>query len=219
MWGCKPLYFLYVYYKPNIKEEPKMNKKKISVEVEGLGKVEGNIPEEVANTIMMLTVEELQKMVFKSPRLLLPADVLMNTEDDEMMVGVALDRTTDLSMCEQLCEDEPIKLGVLDYNPFESNEYFTNSRLVVHKCKECGKLTVRRMHLRDSNITHCHWCKHEYAIHTVARVDVKCTSCNSEYYVWTADELPEIECKDCKAPNDLVYYDNSRKGCTTNIRY
>lgn len=195
--------------------------KNIELAVEGLGTVQGIIPKEVANGVMMMVLDELRAKAFKEPRILIPPT---DTTIESMCTNIILETGVVEAELPPLepepkVSSKPSKpLTTLDYNPFANNGYFENSRLVAHKC-ECGKTTIRRMHLMESNITHCHWCKKESRVNTVARVDVQCSSCNSTYYVWTANGLEEIECKDCKAPNDLVYYDNGRKGCTTNLRY
>lgn len=196
--------------------------KNIELTVEGLGTVQGNIPREVANGVMMMVLDELRAIAFKEPRILIPPT---DTNIESLCTNIALEARV-VEPISNLKASEGKKAEVLDtglttlqYNPFANNNYFENSRLVAHKCDACGKSTVRRMHLMEDNVTHCHWCKKETRVNTVARVDVQCSSCNSTYYVWTANGLEEIECKDCKAPNDLVYYDNGRKGCTTNLRY
>lgn len=165
--------------------------KKVELSVEGLGFIGGNIPKDIANRAMMMVLEGLNTV--------LEGEVNNDSNVDKKPEGRALKQ--------------------LDYNPFANNDYFDSSRLVAHRCEDCGRITIRRMHLMETNITSCHWCKKESRVHTVARVDVKCSSCDSSYYVWTANSLDEIECKDCQAPNDLVYYDNGRKGCTPNLRY
>lgn len=171
--------------------------KRIELKVDGLGLVEGNIPVGIANKVMVMVLDGLREVILK--------------DDVEVVEPVVEDRAEEI--------EEGRELRRLDYNPFAHNSYFESSRLVVHKCEDCGKITIRRMYLMETNITSCHWCKKETRVHTVARVDVKCSSCGSAYYVWAANSLDEIECKDCQAPNDLTYYDNGRKGCTTNLRY
>ena len=184
--------------------------KKIELRVDGLGAVEGSIPKEVANRVMVMVLDGLRAVVPEEDIIAELVSPIMNVCEEVI---------TEVEEEEKEVVSEGRELRRLDYNPFAYNSYFESSRLVVHKCDDCGKITIRRMYLMETNITSCHWCKKEARVHTVARVDVQCASCGSSYYVWTANSLDEIECKDCQAPNDLTYYDSGRKGCTPNLRY
>lgn len=181
-----------------------MEKKTREVEltVEGLGYFKGEVSNKVFTRMIGLLLNELME----------------KASDEVIDVPISKPAHKPIAPISEALERDNDDLKVLTYNPFENNTYFESSRLVAHKCESCGKITIRRMNLMESNITHCHWCKTEARVNTAAKVDIMCSSCGSKYYVWTANGLDEIECKDCSAPNDLIYYDNGRKGCTTNLR-
>lgn len=85
-------------------------------------------------------------------------------------------------------------------NPFRGRDFFKYKKLVAYKCHECGKITVRFLTLGEDNITHCHFCRHEgIDIRYVRRAIYKCDECGFNAYVYVANGLQEVSCKNCEA--------------------
>lgn len=101
-------------------------------------------------------------------------------------------------------------------NPF-THEMFGKSRLVMLKCPDCGKITARRMTLKESNKTHCHFCKKDYEVKRVTNTVSQCPCCGDSFVCLMADGLQELICRICEAPIDLVPVKDGRKLMSANI--
>lgn len=104
---------------------------------------------------------------------------------------------------EKQLEAIPVFGGEL--NPFTS-DFFKNEKLIAYRCPECGKVTVRKLTLGDSNETTCHWCKEDVVIKDVALAEMGCASCDNKGWYYVANGLTELDCHKCHAPIDIVYY-------------
>jgi len=98
-------------------------------------------------------------------------------------------------------------------NPFAGNEFFKNKKLVVYRCMDCGQVTARNVVLADSNITSCHWCKEPVEITEAVLAEIQCGSCDKNHaFIYVANGLSEMNCRNCEAPIDISYYqDGTRK--------
>jgi predicted RNA-binding Zn-ribbon protein involved in translation (DUF1610 family) len=99
---------------------------------------------------------------------------------------------------------------IVSGNPF-SHEMFLKRKLVAYKCPDCGQVTVRFLVLGESNVTHCHWCKHEVVINEVQVADVSCPNCNTKSFIYLANKLDMVNCKTCESPIDIIYYQDGNR--------
>jgi predicted RNA-binding Zn-ribbon protein involved in translation (DUF1610 family) len=89
-------------------------------------------------------------------------------------------------------------------NPFANNDHFNYKKLIAYRCPKCGEITIRYMTLQENNITHCHFCREEnIAIKDIRIASYNCPKCGTSAYLWVANELKEIPCKECESIIDL----------------
>lgn len=119
----------------------------------------------------------------------------------------------EISMSESEFIPEPIEESIVnvDENPF-THDLFKNKKLVAYRCYECGKITVRNLVLGESNETHCHWCGTPVTIEKVVLAEISCGCCNNNHsFLYAANGLTEIMCRNCESPIDIDYYMDGKK--------
>jgi hypothetical protein len=114
----------------------------------------------------------------------------------------------------ELCGIERFKKDSQDKQFYKKDyEYFSDridaDKLVAFECKDCGKVTVRKINLlTDGYTTHCHWCKSEIELGEVTRATFECNCCGTAGYLYVPEGVTEIHCKKCNAPIDLILNKN-----------
>ena len=113
------------------------------------------------------------------------------------------------SICKSVTNLDEVKES--DENPF-THDLFKNKKLVAYRCYECGKITVRNLVLGETNKTYCHWCREPITIEKAVLAEVSCECCNNNHsFLYVANGLTEIMCRNCESPIDISYYMDGKK--------